>query len=55
MAMEQSSVKLPTFDGSTKHFAMFWMRFKAYSAVKGFLLAIQDSEDTDMPADETPT
>ena len=31
---------------------MFWTRFKAYASVKGFLLAIQETEDPDMPADE---
>ena len=49
---ESNSVKLPTFDGKAKNFTMFWMRFKAYGAVKGFLPALQDGGEDDMPVDE---
>ena len=49
------SVKLPLFDGKASKFTMFWMRFKAYGAVKGFLPALQDGGEADMPADETTT
>lgn len=50
---EQTSVKIPTFDGKEQGFTMFWMRFKAYAGVKGFIPAIQDVMETDMPMDES--
>eukprot|EP00977_Amphora_coffeiformis_P019679 scaffold7386_cov160-Amphora_coffeaeformis.AAC.9 len=49
---DNQSVKLPTFDGKAKKFTMFWMRFKAYAAVKGFLPALQDGGEGYMPPDE---
>ena len=49
---EYSSIKLPTFDGKDANFSMFWMRFKAYAGVKGFLQALQEVPDKDMPLDE---
>lgn len=48
-------MKLPTFDGKAKNFTMFWMRFKAYGAVKGFLPALQDGGEDDMPVDKVTT
>eukprot|EP00977_Amphora_coffeiformis_P005922 scaffold1253_cov146-Amphora_coffeaeformis.AAC.5 len=52
MTSDSQSVKLPLFDGKAKSFTMFWMRFKAYGAVKGFLPALQVGGEGDMPADE---
>ena len=52
---ENQSVKLPLFDGKAKSFTMFWMRFKAYGAVKGFLPALQDGGEANMPTDEATT
>ena len=49
---DNPSVKLPLFDGKAKNFTMFWMQFKAYGAVKGFLPALQDGGKPDMPPDE---
>ena len=49
---EQTSVKIPTFHGQEKNFSMFWMRFKAYAGVKGFVAAIQIGGETDMPMAE---
>ena len=49
---DNQSVKLPTFDGKPKNFTMFWMRFKAYGSVKGFLPALQVGGEATMPADE---
>ena len=34
---------------------MFWMCMKAYASIKGFLLAIQEAEEEDMPSDEATT
>jgi hypothetical protein len=50
--MSETSLKLPTFDGKDANFSMFWMRFKAYAGVKGFLQALQQDPDEDMPLDE---
>lgn len=49
---ESGSVKLPTFNGKVKNFTMFWMQFKAYRVVKGFLLALQDGGEANMPVDK---
>ena len=49
---ESNLVKLPTFDGKAKNFTMFWMRFKAYGAVKGFLPALQDGGEAEVPIDK---
>ena len=48
----KGSVKLPTFDGKAKNFALFWVRFKAYAAVKGFLPALQDGGEANMSVHE---
>ena len=31
-----TSVKLPTFDGKSENFAMWWIRFQAFATVKIF-------------------
>ena len=53
MSNDLVSIKLPTFDGKEGIFAMFWTRFKAYASMKGFLLAIQENAEADLPVDET--
>ena len=49
---EQTSIKIPTFDGKAKNFAVWFLRFKAYAAVKMFLPALQDGGEPEMPPDE---
>ena len=52
MMETQLSVKLPTFDGKAKNILVFWMHFKAYASVKGFLPALQDGGETNLPVNE---
>ena len=40
-----SSVKLPVFDGEAKKYQSWWIRFQAYSRVKGFNVALRKSAD----------
>jgi hypothetical protein len=48
----EKSVRLPSFDGNEAHFQIWWLRFKAYAAVMGFLQSIGETADTDLPATE---
>ena len=53
MSSSEKSVKLPTFDGVTKNFQIWWMRFIAFATVHKFDRAIsKDAPDQDMPASE---
>lgn len=52
MTEQTSSVKLPTFDEKEKNFNMYWIKFKAYAVVKGFLPALQEGGEKDMPPNE---
>ncbi len=51
--MEQTnyvkSAQLPAFTGSRQDFQTWWMRFKAYAGVWGFLEALMPGGDADMP------
>ena len=50
MSAENTSAKFPDFNGKANMFAMFWAKFKAHAAVKGFLLAIQSMSRGALPA-----
>ena len=54
--MQSSSeklVKLPTFDGASENFQIWWMRFIAFATVYKFNKAIsKDALDPDMPGSE---
>ena len=38
-------VKLPVFDGDAKAYQSWWIRFQAYSRVKGFNVALRKIDD----------
>ena len=40
---------LPVFSGKEEEFELFWPRFQAYAALKGFREAIQYTKDPDLP------
>ena len=54
---EDSSAKIPVFDGTQKGFMMWWVRFHAFAVMRGFARALKDDpsmpeNDTVIPADE---
>ena len=52
-SLSEKSVRLPTFDGASKNFQLWWMRFNAYATVHRFAKAVsKDAPDADMPLSE---
>ena len=54
---EDSSAKIPVFDGIQKGFMMWWVRFHAFAVMRGFACALKEDpsmpeNDTVIPADE---
>jgi uncharacterized ubiquitin-like protein YukD len=43
------TLALPILDGQPTKFKGWWMRFKAYATIKKFSLAIQRTEEADLP------
>ena len=48
---EDTSAKIPVFDGTQKGFMMWWVRFHAFAVMKGFSRALK--EDPSLPASES--
>ena len=46
------SIPLPTYDGNPDEFQKWWLRFKAYAAVKKFSNAIKRTADANLPGTE---
>ena len=44
---------LPFFDRDENKFKGWWMRFKAYATIKNFALAIDRTQEADLPSTET--
>ena len=40
---------IPTFDGSSNKYTMWWTKFKAYANINGFSEAIREKPNPDMP------
>ena len=38
-----STIKVPVFDGQDKNFHSWWIKFQAYSRVKGFNVVLKDT------------
>lgn len=49
--MSTETIKVPVFNKDTT-FTVWWMRFKAYAALKKFLAAIQETAEDSLPMDE---
>ena len=49
---EGGKVKLPTFNGESAKFHIWWMRFQAFAVIYKFSEAIQDTRDPEMPDKE---
>ena len=49
----ERSVCVPNFSGNVKDFQLFWMRFKAFAQVTGFIDAIGHEPDPNLPDSET--
>ena len=54
--MENSSgewlVRLPTFDGKSKSFMIWWIRFGAYATVNKFIESVKAEDKTHQTASE---
>eukprot|EP00957_Ditylum_brightwellii_P119504 9117842-Ditylum_brightwellii.AAC.1 len=50
--MATKAVLLPTFDGTSKMFQIWWIRFKAYASMYGFMQSIGHEIDSDLPDSE---
>ena len=48
----EKGVKLPTFDGDSKKFQLWWTRFCAYATVYKFRQALTETGDVDLPETE---
>ena len=48
---DDTSIKVPVFDGNSKNFMMWWVRFKAFAVMKNFSRAL--TEDAALPAEES--
>ena len=48
----ERTVKLPSFDGKSKSFMVWWVRFRAYATVHKFVKALQTKDEVDLPAKE---
>jgi hypothetical protein len=46
------SVRLPSFDGTSDKFQIWWTRFMAYAGVHGFIQALKIGGESDMPDKE---
>ena len=46
-----SSIKVPVFNGEEKNFQSWWIKFQAYSRVKGFHMVLSDASITITEAD----
>jgi hypothetical protein len=51
-ADSSKTIPLPTFDGESKNFQLWWTRFKAYAAVKKFDQAIKETAESSLPTVE---
>jgi hypothetical protein len=49
MADDSKTIKIPLFDGKSKNFVMWWIRFKAYSKVMGLHQALNVDPEPDLP------
>ena len=49
----EKGVKLPSFDGDSKKFQLWWTRFCAYATVYKFRQALAENGDSDLPANES--
>lgn len=47
------AVRLPTFDGKSENFQVWFLRFKAYAAVHNFEAALGDKAEASLPAKES--
>ena len=47
---DNTGAKIPVFDGNSKSFTMWWVRFSAYAVMKNFSRALK--LDKDLPANE---
>ena len=48
----EKGVRLPSFDGDSKKFQLWWTRFSAYAAVYQFSQALSKEGDVDMPTSD---
>jgi hypothetical protein len=48
----EKTVRLPTFDGSSKNYQVWWARFSAYGAVNKFAEALTIGGETVLPTRE---
>jgi hypothetical protein len=48
----ERSVRLPTFDGKSKTFMIWWIRFRAFATVYKFIEAVKPEDEAHMPATE---
>jgi hypothetical protein len=49
MADDSKTIKIPLFDGKSKNFVMWWIRFKAYAKVMGFHQALNVDPEPALP------
>ena len=47
--MDAKTVRIPTFDGKSKNFVIWWTRFKAYAKEKQFSQALGERKEADLP------
>ena len=49
--MSEGLIKVPVFNGDEKNFQRWWIKFQAYSRVKGFHMVLSDAGITITEAD----
>lgn len=51
--LSTKSVKLPVFDGKHESYQKWWFRYREYASVMGFIDALGDQGEADLPTKET--
>jgi len=49
---ENKTVRVPTFNGSEDTYQAWWIRFRAYAKIAGFIKAIGNTPEPDLPTNQ---
>ena len=49
---EIKTIRVPIFDGKEENYQTWWVRFRACGKLSGFVKALEDAPETDLPKNQ---